>query len=64
MPIYTCKLGQTVAIDKDISLTVLGICDEGVKLGISGPPDTVIRREGLPEWLIETETEGAKPLVN
>lgn len=42
------KLGEKICIGDDISITVVGICWDKVRLGISAPRSVPIYREELP----------------
>lgn len=45
MLILTRKVGQTVVIQDDITITVLGVKREQVRLGITAPLDIPVHRE-------------------
>ncbi len=47
MLILTRKLTQTIVIDTDVKITILGVSGKTVRLGIEAPTDVPIRREEL-----------------
>lgn len=50
MLVVTRKLNQSIAVGDDVTVVVLGIQGDKVKLGIIAPPDRAIRRTvGRPE---------------
>jgi carbon storage regulator len=51
--------GEEVVIGEDIRLTVVAIRGNQVRLGVTAPPDVLIRREKLCE---KTEDRGASAL--
>jgi carbon storage regulator len=49
MLVLSRKSGERIMVGPEIELTVLGIHKGRVKLGFSGPPEVVIRRDELVE---------------
>jgi len=49
MLVLTRKLGETVLINDNISVTVLGIQGGQIKLGFTAPKDVTINREEIAE---------------
>ena len=47
MLILTRKLGESITIDNDIKITVLGIYGKQVKLGILAPDKVSVHREEI-----------------
>lgn len=47
MLILTRKPGETIRINDDISVTVLGVHGQQVRLGIEAPEHIVVRREEI-----------------
>ena len=45
MLILTRKRGETVVIGDDVSVTVLGVKGQQVRIGIAAPDDVAIHRE-------------------
>jgi carbon storage regulator len=68
MLVLSRKPGEGVAIGDTIRLTVLAICGNRVRFGLTAPPDVSIQREELcqkaegPEtWAIRPPTWEAEP---
>jgi carbon storage regulator len=55
MLILTRRIGETVMIGQDITVTVLGVKGQQVRIGISAPKDVAVHREEIFER-IKTET--------
>lgn len=49
MLILTRRIGETIRINDDISVTVLSVHGQQVKLGIAAPADVVVHREEIYE---------------
>ncbi len=47
MLILTRLIGETIIIDNHITVTVLGIKGNQIRLGIEAPPDITIHREEI-----------------
>ena len=45
MLILTRRVGETIRINDDISIQVLGICGQQVRLGITAPDEVAVHRE-------------------
>ncbi len=67
MLVLTRKLGESIAIDDNIKITVVQIKGKQVRLGIEAPKDTKIHREEVylaiqeqNKAAVETSTEGSK----
>lgn len=60
MLILTRRVGETIRINDDISIQVLGICGQQVRLGISAPADVAVHREEVYERIqTQRQTENA-----
>lgn len=55
MLILTRRVGETLNIGDDVSLTVLGIKGNQVRIGIKAPPDVAVHREEVAERLRQGE---------
>jgi len=47
MLILTRRIGETLMIDDDVSVTVLGIKGNQVRIGITAPEDVAVHREEI-----------------
>lgn len=60
MLVLTRKLGESIAIDDHIKITVVQIKGKQVRLGIKAPHETKIHREEIYEAIQEQNTEASK----
>ena len=58
--VLTRKLGESIAIDDNIKITVVQIKGKQVRLGIQAPQDTKIHREEVYTAIQEQNQEAAK----
>ena len=56
MLILTRRVGETIRINDDISIQVLSVCGQQVKLGIVAPLDVAVHREEIYQR-IQTERQ-------
>ena len=56
MLILTRRVGETIRINDDISIQVLSVCGQQVKLGIVAPLDVAVHREEIYQR-IQAESE-------
>ena len=49
MLILTRRVGETIRINDDLSIQVLGICGQQVRLGITAPDEVAVHREEVYE---------------
>lgn len=59
MLILTRRAGETVMVGSDITITVLGVKGNQVRIGINAPKDVAVHREEIYER-IQSEKKGAK----
>jgi carbon storage regulator len=59
MLILTRRVGETIRIGNDVSVTVLGVKGSQVRLGIAAPKNVAVHREEIFER-IKAEVEAAK----
>ncbi len=57
MLILTRKVGETLMIGDEITLTVLGAKGNQIRLGVNAPKDVVVLREEVYEKTKKVETE-------
>lgn len=57
MLILTRRLGESLVIGDDVSVTVLGVKGNQVRLGIDAPRDVTVHREEIYRRLAEEEGE-------
>ncbi len=55
MLILTRKVGETLIIGDDISMTVLGVKGNQVRIGINAPRDVAVHREEIYRRIKESE---------
>jgi len=57
MLILTRRVGETVMIGDDVTVTVLGVKGNQVRIGVNAPKDVAVHREEIYER-IRQESEG------
>ncbi len=60
MLILTRRAGETVMIGSDVTITVLGVKGNQVRIGINAPKDVAVHREEIFER-IKKEQSGDEP---
>jgi len=60
MLVLTRKKGQSILIQDQIEVTILGIFNDHIKLGISAPPEVQIVRSELMVSIKETNKEASQ----
>ena len=60
MLILTRRAGETVMIGSDVTITVLGVKGNQVRIGINAPKDVAVHREEIYER-IQSEQSGGTP---
>jgi carbon storage regulator len=62
MLILTRRVGETVMIGNDVTVTVLGVKGNQVRIGVNAPRDVAVHREEIFERIKrEEQGEGARP---
>ncbi len=57
MLILTRRIGETLMIGDDISITVLGVKGNQVRLGVNAPKDVAVHREEIYERIQKEKSE-------
>lgn len=60
MLILTRRVGETLVIGDEVTVTVLGIKGNQVRIGVNAPKDVAVHREEIYER-IQREKEGDQP---
>ncbi|HEY8518686.1 MAG TPA: carbon storage regulator CsrA [Gammaproteobacteria bacterium] len=65
MLILTRRVGETVVIGNDVTVTVLGVKGNQVRLGVNAPREVAVHREEIYERIKreQTEEKAARPQV-
>jgi carbon storage regulator len=59
MLILTRRVGETVMIGNDVTVTVLGVKGNQVRVGVNAPRDVAVHREEIYERIKREENDGS-----
>lgn len=62
MLILTRRVGETLMVGDDVTVTVLGVKGNQVRIGVNAPKEVAVHRGNLPAHP-ERERSRAKPLI-
>ncbi len=61
MLILTRRVGETVMIGSEVTVTVLGVKGNQVRIGVNAPKDVAVHREEIYERIKREEDGGSAP---
>jgi len=61
MLILTRRVGETVMIGNDVTVTVLGVKGNQVRIGVNAPKDVAVHREEIYERIKREEDHEGRP---
>jgi carbon storage regulator len=64
MLILTRRVGETIMIGEDVTITILGLKGNQVRLGINAPKRVAVHREEIYERIKAEKSAGALKAIN
>jgi carbon storage regulator len=61
MLILTRRVGETVMIGNEVTVTVLGVKGNQVRIGVNAPKDVAVHREEIYERIKREEDQESRP---
>jgi carbon storage regulator len=62
MLILTRRVGETVMIGNEVTVTVLGVKGNQVRIGVNAPKDVAVHREEIYERIKREEDQDSRPV--
>ncbi len=59
MLILTRRVGETVMVGDDVTVTVLGVKGNQVRIGVNAPKDVAVHREEIYERIKKEQEQGS-----
>ena len=64
MLILTRRVGETLMVGDDVTVTVLGVKGNQVRIGVNAPKDVAVHREEIYERIRKENEAGGAPKQN
>ncbi|MFM1895150.1 MAG: carbon storage regulator [Pseudomonadota bacterium] len=61
MLILTRRIGETLMVGDDVTITVLGVKGNQVRIGVNAPKDVAVHREEIYQRIQKEKTGGTPP---
>jgi len=61
MLILTRRIGEVLRIGDDVSITILGVKGNQVRIGIDAPKDVAVHREEIYQRIKREQSQGTAP---
>ena len=58
MLILTRRIGETLMVGDDVTITVLGVKGNQVRIGVNAPKDVAVHREEIYQRIQKEKTDG------
>ena len=61
MLILTRRIGETLMVGDDVTITVLGVKGNQVRIGVNAPKDVAVHREEIYQRIQNEKSDGSSP---